>query len=500
MELKLKYSESDCCSKSFSRTLRREESREAVVPDTMPDIADILFCSGRVLIRSKELREGRLSLEAAVPAAVVFRGENGDICSLPLELGFYMSIDEAELPADGLAAAELCLVNLDARALNPRKILLRGELETELSCYEKSKLCLAEGVEGDETVCLRRVKSRVSLRCNLVEKSFALAAEAELPPSPAAKEIVCAEMETAVDELKTVGSKLIVRGRVKSRVVYLDEAAQLRTVCPVTEFSQIIETGCAGENTFARVWLIPSGAEYRLIPRGDGEALDIELHMVAQAECFRNDDIVTISDAYSNNYELDARFETRHFSEISPSFCLRAELRRLYESPRTAAEISIVGCRQGSLRLTEEGLCLPVIADMVCSGSDGSVWGETRSAELCFRCSMAEGAALPECVEITEINAFPVAGGIELRAAGKLELRRSADTEKCCLVSLAYDENTALDNSDRPSIVLLRACDGDDIWALARENCSTIEAISAANGLDEAGEGWKKLILIPKVC
>ena len=45
---------------------------------------------------------------------------------------------------------------------------------------------------------------------------------------------------------------------------------------------------------------------------------------------------------------------------------------------------------------------------------------------------------------------------------------------------------------------MLRADSSTDLWTLAKENCSTVEAIRRANGLDEAGEDWEKLLLIPK--
>ena len=51
MEAKLKKAEYACWDKSFSLIQRKEESRDAVVPDTQPDIAEVLFCAPTVLIR-----------------------------------------------------------------------------------------------------------------------------------------------------------------------------------------------------------------------------------------------------------------------------------------------------------------------------------------------------------------------------------------------------------------------------------------------------------------
>ena len=38
----------------------------------------------------------------------------------------------------------------------------------------------------------------------------------------------------------------------------------------------------------------------------------------------------------------------------------------------------------------------------------------------------------------------------------------------------------------------------DDLWEIARDNCSTVEAIEAANDLDRSGAPWEKPVLIPR--
>ena len=81
---------------------------------------------------------------------------------------------------------------------------------------------------------------------------------------------------------------------------------------------------------------------------------------------------------------------------------------------------------------------------------------------------------------------------VEARAA--LTATRTLDA----VTALEYDETAPLDQSERPSLVLLRAASGDDLWLLARENCSTPEAIRAANGLDALEGDWQRLLLIPK--
>ena len=67
-----------------------------------------------------------------------------------------------------------------------------------------------------------------------------------------------------------------------------------------------------------------------------------------------------------------------------------------------------------------------------------------------------------------------------------------------CITALRYDETAPLETAARPTLVLLRVDSTADLWAIARDNCSTVAAIREANRLDEAPEGWSRLLLIPK--
>ena len=49
-----------------------------------------------------------------------------------------------------------------------------------------------------------------------------------------------------------------------------------------------------------------------------------------------------------------------------------------------------------------------------------------------------------------------------------------------------------------PTLILLRAGSRQSLWELAKQNCSTVEAIRAANGLDDITGEWEKLLIIPK--
>ena len=76
MELSMKRSGIACCEKVFEYAMPVEQATETVVPDTMPDVERILCAEGMVIIRSKEVSEGRVTVSAGVAATVLYSPED----------------------------------------------------------------------------------------------------------------------------------------------------------------------------------------------------------------------------------------------------------------------------------------------------------------------------------------------------------------------------------------------------------------------------------------
>ncbi len=497
MEAKLKIAEYDCYKRSFFEKVKKEESRDAVVPDTMPDIAEVLCCRGSLLIRSKDLSPGRIRVEANVPAAVLCRGEDGSLRQIEVSVPVFLSVENENIAEGAAATAMMKLLNLEARTLNPRKILVRAEIGAEIAAYEADKFCCTEGTEGEEHIHAHSLGCEVSLISAVTEKTFALTSELSLPPAAeGVKEVFCADTQCVVDEVKNVGTKLIVKGRVKSALIMLTSDGGLCHLEPVTDFSQIIELGKeAGEGLY-RVWLIPSGAYCSL--SGDSEGrLSLEYHLVAQALCHGRKKLQLMDDAYSNLYVLESEYTQPEMECLEPLSPCRESLRQLFETLRPVGEVLWCSCSHGEAAFDGDKMLLPLNVLALCSAGD-ELWCERRSLDVAFRMPRSGSELKLKSAEITDCAMLPVPGGLELRLEAVAEVYARESVAARFVSALSYDEEAPINNSAKPSLVLLRLKAGQELWNLARDNCSALESILAANSISDASEAVGKLILIPK--
>lgn len=499
MEACLRTVSYPCYRPVFSQTFSLSEGQECVVPDTLPDIASILYSSATPLIRSKDLSESRVRLEANVPARITCLGEDGTLFCMDVSIPFYLSSQEEGLNEDCACVVGLTLQHLDVRALNPRKLSVRAELQVRVECYCLDAVKAAQTPEEQEAALHTLEQSaEISLISAVTEKTFVLTDEYTLSDQmPDALEILAQDISLHTQEIKTVGSKLIASGRVDSMLLCRYEDGDVFSVAFQTDFSQIIETDCETEESTVELKLLPSGMYYEVIPGTEMRELAMELHLVAQVIVSKKQCISYLADAYSNAYPLQLHRELRCYSLPVRDFTLRENGRTLLETPEAVSRV--ISCRvaplsadmdNGSVIVRFRVTLLYRSADRLCAAE-----------RICMQTFSSEetSASIRICgFTISEMNALPADNGVELRYAAELCAQSAEQLELNCISAVEWDEAQGIDTDDLPTLVLLRCSSSDSLWSIAKDHCSTVEEIRSANALEEAGESWEKLLIIPK--
>ena len=500
MEVSLRKNCVSCFQSAYSQTILLSEGQECVVPDTLPDIASVVCTGATPLIRSKDVSDGRVRLEANVPARVTCLGEDGRIFPLDVNIPFYFSAQDEQISPDSVCIAQLTLRQAETRMLNPRKLSVRAELAVTVTCYEENAVTtyLAPEENAAAVHVLEATAETDCVAC-VTEKTFVLTDEAALTENlPAAAEILAQNAAVCVREIKTVGSKIIVSGDVDSEILYRCDAGALHAFSFRTDFSQIIEAGCEAEGASIGLHVLLSGMYYEILPGSDMREIAMELHLVAQAVVTKVQEVAYLADAYSNQFPLDVRSETRCLAKTVDERVLEERGKLTIE---TAEEVSeVVFCRADPLGMETEG---------------EEAFVRLR-VTLCYRCGEGYGTAertvmqkisLPADqgltvrfggVEMAEIGAVPATGGAEIRYTLEIRAAFSERHEVCCIQGISYDEGETVNTESLPTLILLRADSRQSLWELAKQNCSTMEAIRAANGLEDAGGEWERMLIIPK--
>lgn len=311
MDLTVKCSGIACCERVFEYAMPVEEASETVVPDTMPDVERILCAEGMVMIRSKEVTNERVNVSAVVGATVLYAPEGGEgVCTLGASIPIVVDVDAPGVTEDSSAVASLTLANVEARMLNPRKLLVRAVVNVEIECYNRSELSVTTGLDGDgaagvETLCeAASISPVVCVR----EKTFVVSDEYRLQPGllPIGT-LLWHTAEIIPGSVRSVGAKLIFNGTVRLSALY--EAANSTELCPVsfeTEFSQMIDADTDFASPDCSVYSMLTAEYVEPVTLAGGErGISAEFHLVSQCVCTDSVRVQCMTDCYSNACELE---------------------------------------------------------------------------------------------------------------------------------------------------------------------------------------------------
>ncbi|MBQ9412653.1 MAG: DUF3794 domain-containing protein [Oscillospiraceae bacterium] len=498
MEVMLNRTTLDCFRNVFTQTVFKEDAQESVVPDTLPDIGEILSTTGLALIRGKDVGEGRIRVEGNIPVRVLYRGESGeDVFSLEVTVPLYASFESPSIPAEGCCVADIRVSSLSTRVLNPRKISVRAEASVTVRCWASDSLeyFSAPGEDTGEVQLLER-GAVVSPVTAVTEKTFVLTDEFSLPGSGAATEVLDRHTAVQAEEVRAAGDKLIVRGSVRSGLLLRMEDGSLTGTEFSTQFSQVIEAEGMGKDSFPQVVLLFSGVYYEL--NGDGRGGSMELHLVLQAAVRSRTEVRYIADAYSNAFSLERETERLEQPCVLSELTLSTSLREQLDPGFAPGEVVLSELTPGQAQIDGDTVSVPLTALLYCLDGEGRVLAAERTVQARFRYELAAGQRLEPCeIALREAQASPGQDGVELRVQTEVRVFVTGDMQTDCIRALRYDESVSADLSDEPSLTLLRASSGDSLWEIAKRCHSTVDLIREVNGLEDLPQPWEKLIAIP---
>ena len=490
--------------------ISNEETLEMIVPDALPDILRIVDADATVFLRSKSTDLGRVTVTGVAAATVIYCGENeSGVYKLELEIPFTAAASDGEILPGTKVTASVAVTSSDASMINPRKIIARVNLLTNVSCFNEAELSVASGMDedNDAEIELLTDNCEIDTTTDVKEKTFVVSDELSVPASnPPIGEIMKYKVDIVPEDTKVVGSKLILRGSAYVSLLYktADENELSRSEF-TTEFSQIIELDGAGGESGSAFILMLTNAYFdadQSAHNPDGRTVIMEVHAVAQCVLSEKKRLSYISDMYSTKYALEQTTEDCVFdgrSRLTANTVFHGTL----DTPTNVSHVVSLNVHAGDVETENQtggvSLKCKLSVNAVYASDDGRVLSVMRQYEVEANAETDENAecsANANCGK--DVYGVAVGGGIELRIPVEFDVTQVASKQIRTLTGLSYDETEPIDNSNAPSLVVYRAGQGDTLWNLAKKNRSSSKLIVEANGLEREDNVAGQLLIIPK--
>ena len=483
----------------------QEETLESIVPDACPDILRIVDVCGQATLSGKQAREGAAQVTGMVRASILYQPEGGGgLRRMEAGLPFTCQAEAPGLTERGTVLARPRLRRAEARALNPRKVLLRVDLAVDITACQPVERPICSGVTGpdEEGLCQRQFQGEHYQLCAVQEKPFTFSDQVRLQSGGGeAPVLLAARIQPVCTESKLIGSKLIFKGMVELYLLLQEAGGTISASHESMPFSQIIEAAGAGEEGDCQVEVEVASVQCDQMP-GDGRELDVTLELLAQARVYSRRPVTLLQDLYSTANLMEVERENQPLCSLTEQSVRPQAVRELLETGEMVRSVVDARLALGQVRQSREGKELVLTAEawitVLYLDENELVQCIRRSIPVTCRLECPEGAKCScFCACPGEVFAAPAAGGVEVRFTVEFHCLATETETVPAVTGAQLGEPRNGGEGQRPSVVLRMPSPGEELWDIAKAHGTTMEQILQANELEEDALPAGRMLLIP---
>ena len=501
MELELNERSFSYLDRIFQQVLRQEETGETIVPDTYPDISQIVHAYAEAIIREKDIRDKSIVISGAVKGGVIYVSDDHTV---PRELSFYLpfavKFDAPTLTEQTRAICSCKVCAVDSKIVNSRKAMLRVDLGCSVVAYEQAVGYTYETEDCPDSLQVREKEYALRLPVELSEKTFMVSDTMELPSSrPPIHRICKRRCHLELVDQKIVGNRGVFKGTATIKVLYISDDDRLYTYewqLPFSQYCEFVDNHDRGE---LELDMAMTGYDLEMAAPDEHYKLDLTLHLLAQGLVFTEHDLKVVDDAYCVGQELLPQWK-RYKMDI----CLDG--RRDRQAVRHRVDSRMQELIDTDLYIghpytdrTEDQVKVTSEACFHLLGRDenGDLTEVITKARDIRPFSLSERAgviARSEPAAPASVSHFPDSIQLTCDILSSVSFYTEKDIQTLCGGELRTIE---FEGAERPSIVIRTMPEHTELWELAKKYHSRIDTICAVNGLTCPVLEEEQVLLIP---
>ncbi len=477
-----------------------EETIDTIVPDSYPDMTEILDAYAEPVLRGKEARDGSFVLSAGIKGGILYVSEEeaAPRC-LDLYIPSSIRVDNPLLTEQTQLQCTLRIRSADARILNSRKASFRVTLICEIRAYGPVTETLYELCQENRELQVKKELYRVCLPLEAAERSFALSEEISWNSRPSISRIYKSVCRLLPGDQKLVGDKVVFKGTLCCKIVYLSDDGSLHSVQEQFPFSHYCEVSRDYDEERADVTMAITGCELELDHQEPMKAIQVQVHGLAQCVVLGEKELEIITDAYATKGYFDPQWITYDIDccvdrqDVSVPFQARIPW-----PLKEVVDTEILWDQPVIERDPEQAtIKIPALIKALGYNDQGELMVRTGRGEAAERVTLAE-----QCKLIIEI--CPPVDCFHSLSSDGIEIRSSIPLNFCCvnpqgLQSLKDGTWTEEEEkTEHPSLIVKMLPKDTVLWEIAKYYQTTEAAIKEANGLDTDYLSEEQLLLIPR--
>ena len=497
MQLQFSKSAVRCLGTALQDVRTAEVTQELRIPEGMPDIGRILTTWGQVQLRSKEWQGSTIQITGGVMTWTLYAPEDGtEPRSVESWIPFQLKWELPQSGQEGQLRVLPLLRFADSRSLSSRKMMVRAGISALVQATQPMEVeTFSVGELPEDVQVLKHTYPlRMSVECG--EKTFLMDEELTLPDiGVSAEKLVGICVTPEVSEKKVLTNRIVFKGMLNVHVVYRDADGKIHSRNIPVDFSQLTELGGShGVDAQADIRMAVTSLE------SDLEQGKLRLKCGLTAQYLVDDRLLLeiVQDAYSPMRQIKVEEEMLAMPVILEERKETMMAEQTVHGQHGQAADAVFLPDFPRIRQTHDQVELeyPGVFQSLVYDENDVLQGINTRWEGKLTLPSHENSRIQTAVSAGDVQPMTSAEGLVLAASLDAAMQVTAEQEFAVVIALEIGEIQEPDPT-RPSLIL-RNCSGETLWELAKDNGSTVTAITSANGLNgEPSVG--QLLLIPVI-
>ena len=511
MDYRINKEELAVCSTVLDGCQEQPVDLDFSLPDYCPDIQRILKCQVYPTIQMKNISGDRLDVDGVYVVKIIYL-DSERMCirccehSSPFSVSFQMKGDVM----DPVAFTKTKVEYLNCRAVSPRKLDIHGAFSVCAKVVGRQNQQVVCGIDGDDLQQMKKSVTAGNIVC-AAQQQFSVSEVLEIGQGkPEAQSIVRVDATPVAHDTKRIANKMILKGEAVIKVLYSAslEEGELESMEYTLPISQIIDADGLKEDSTCSVKLETLGCDVQIRDDSSGEAnlLSVELKIAATVLAFENKTFEIVTDGYSTNYETELTYGTSEFERLLESTNDSCVLKNTFELGDDSVskivdvwnEIIHVNAQREDDKIVFQGkynICVLAI------GTEDTPFYKEKMMEFTHSRDWqgdSEQLRMSSDAFLSSMS-YRISGANELEVRIELNLQAdiyASDSFKSVL-SIEALEDKPRSKDASAALVIYYADQGEAIWNIARDYCTSMDAIKQENDLECDVLEERRMLLIP---
>lgn len=502
----------------FEQLLRENNSNtvlkdEYLIPDTHPDVQEILTVEARPMITNKELIGDKIVIEGKVEYTVIYlaREDGLVVNSVNYNQNFTNNIDLNQGENKVICEAECNVEHIEANIMNERKISIQGIITIDWELYKSNEFEFVKDIEGsDEVEVLKKTETinKISATEDMEMEGKSMIRVGM--DKPQISKILKCSLLLHKKEIKIVEDKVYLGCYCRINILY--KADDSKEVIPLED-----DVYLSKEEEISGITpdMIPT-ASFEITNNnlmleeddlGEVRIINGEFAVKASVKIFSKENIDTIKDAYSTKCSLGLQKDEHEVGILHGVNNSESIVKHNIQLKENNLRPEHIISANGTIILTDKQVMKDRIivegiikADVLYKTTDDETYLSSVKAEIPFSAAIDIFGADENMKSIVKaglenIEAALEGNNIAIKAVVVLSGRVLYDMNKEFVSNIVEEEGEIPEK--KASITIYVVGEGDNYWNLAKKYNTTVDNLIKINKIEDPEhiEAGQKLII-----